>query len=113
MLPLRISGFRGCLVEEEPESVVKALKSCRRSRPIDSGKSELDALEILLDNRNGTSEFGEEEAWNDLLKVRKITEVTLNVTIELKALAQLEVNMEGRVCFGALLEMFKDPHLDW
>ncbi len=70
------------MVKEKPESVAKALKSCRRSRPIRSCESELDAFEILLDNHNGIPEFGKEEAYNNLLKMRKITEVALDAAIE-------------------------------
>ena len=89
-----------------------ALKSCRHSWPIGSRESELHAFEILLDNCNGISELGEEEAYNNLLKKRKITEVALDVAIELYALARLEVYMEGGMRFGALLELFEDPHLN-
>jgi hypothetical protein len=50
------------LVKEKSENIAKTLKSCRRSRPIGFRKSELDAFEILLDDRNEILEFGEEEA---------------------------------------------------
>jgi hypothetical protein len=62
LLPLGISSFRGSLAKEKSKSVAKALKICRRSRPIGSCESKLDAFKILLDNRNEIPEFGEEEA---------------------------------------------------
>jgi len=56
-------------------------------------------------------EFGEEDAYNNLPKVREITEVALDVAIQLKTLTRLEINVEGGVHLGALLKLLENPHL--
>ncbi len=112
LLLFRKGSFAEGFFKDESKGVAKPLKNSRCSWPISFCQGELDPLDIYLDHRDIILEISEEESEKYLTEMQKIAEATLNISIKLKTMHILEVDVEGGVCLRAFVKSAEDSHLD-